>query len=86
MQKENYKEPYGCAFMSNSFLDAVLRNELVADKEYFECLAESKNPDAEQIKVKYSVVLHQKEEKQCVPNTTFDVVWVGRFAKNGRTK
>lgn len=85
-QKEHYKEPYGCAFMSNNFLDAILRNELLAENENFECLAESKNPDAEQMKVKYSVVLNQKEAKQCVPNTNFEVVWVGRFAKNSKAK
>jgi hypothetical protein len=81
IHKEHYKEPYGCAFMSNNFLDAVLRNELLAENQNFECLAESKNPDAEQMKVKYSVVLNQKEEKQCKPNTNFDVVWIGGFGK-----
>jgi len=79
--KEHYKEPYGCAFASNNYLDAVLRNELFAEKEYFECLAESKNPDAEKLKLKYSVVLNQRDKKQCVPNTSFDTVWIGRFAK-----
>ena len=79
--KEHYKEPFGCAFMSNNFLDAVMRNELLAEKKNFECLAESKNPDAEQMKVKYSVVLNQKDEKQCKPNTNFDVVWIGSFAR-----
>jgi hypothetical protein len=80
-QKEHYKEPFGCAFMTNNYFDAVVRNELIAEKKYFECLAESKNPSAEQMKVKYSVVLNQRDEKKCVSNTNFNVVWVGGFGK-----
>lgn len=80
-QKVYYKEPFGCGYMSNNFFDAVIRNELVGEKQNFECLAESKNPQAEKILAKYSPVLNQKDDRQCLANTDFDVVWVGRFSK-----
>lgn len=80
-QKMDYKEPFGCGYMSNNFLDAVVRNELVAERKNFECLAESKNPEIEKMFAKYSPVLNQKDQRQCVNNTKFDVVWIGRFSK-----
>jgi len=80
-QKENYKEPFGCGYLSNNIIDAVLRNELVGDMQFFECLADSKNPEAEKMLVRYSPVLNQINEKQCVSNSNFDIVWIGRFGK-----